>query len=53
MYGLSNGMIANDEVRLKVTFAVLNLCNTHNAGNRACFNYIVFTYKLKAHAGVI
>jgi len=29
---------------LKVTFAVLNLCNIHNSGNIACFNYSVFTY---------
>jgi len=33
MYGLSNGMVAL--VRLKVTFAVLKLCNTHNLGNIA------------------
>jgi len=35
-------------VRLKVTFAVLNLCNTHNSGNIACFNYSVFTHKLES-----
>jgi len=34
-------------VRLKVTFAVLNLCNTHNSGNIECFVYSVFTHKLK------
>ena len=35
-------------MRLKVTFAVLNLCNTHNSGNIACFNYSVFTHKLES-----
>jgi len=35
-------------VKLKVTFGVLNLCNTHNSGNIACFNYSVFTHKLKS-----
>ena len=29
---------------LKVTFDVLNICNTHNSGNITCFNYSVFTY---------
>jgi len=33
--------------RLKVTFAVLNLCNIDNSGNIACFNYSVFTHKLE------
>jgi len=26
---------------LKVTFVVLNLCNAHNSGNIACFDYSV------------
>jgi len=29
-------------------FAVLNLCNTHNSGNIACFIYSVFTHKLES-----
>jgi len=36
-------------VRLKVTFSVLKLCNTHHSGNIACFNYSGFTHKLKVH----
>jgi len=35
-------------VRLKVTYAVLDLCHTHNSGNIACFNYSVYTI-WKAH----
>jgi len=35
-----------------VTFAVLNFCNTHNSGNVACFNYSVFTHKLKSALGL-
>ena len=31
-------------MRLKVTFAVLNLCSTRNSGNIACFNYSVSTH---------
>jgi len=41
-------------VRLPITlseaeghFSVLNLCDTNNLGNIACFNYSVFTYKLE------
>jgi len=37
-------------VRLKVTFAVLNLFNAHNSGNIACFNYTVFAHNWNAHA---
>jgi len=37
-------------VRLKVTFAVLSLCNIHNEGNIACFNYSVLHINWKAHA---
>ena len=38
-------------MRLKVTFAVLNRCNTHNSGNIACFNYTVCLHiNWKAHA---
>jgi len=36
------------ETELKVTFAVLNLCNNHNSGNIACFNCSVFTHKLES-----
>jgi len=46
MYGLSN---ASPLVRLNVTFAVLNLCNTNNLRNIACFNFNVFTHKLEVH----
>ena len=37
-------------MRLKVTFAVLNFCNTNTSRNIVCFNYSVFTHKLKGHA---
>jgi len=37
-------------VRLKVTFAVLNLCNTHNLGNIACFNSVCLHITWKVHA---
>jgi len=33
----------------EVTFAVLNLCNTHNAGNIACFNNVCLHTTCKAH----
>jgi len=36
------------EGQLKVAFAVLNLCNIHNSGNIARFNYSVFTHKLES-----
>jgi len=32
---------------MKVTFAVLNICNTHKLGNITCFNYNVLTDKLE------
>jgi len=35
---------------MNVTFAVLNLCNTHNSGNMACFNYNVLHINWKSHA---
>jgi len=38
--------------QLKVTFAVLNLCNAHNSGNIACFNYSMFTRKLESALGL-
>jgi len=34
-----------------VTFAVSNLCNTHNSGNIARFIYSVFTHKLEIARG--
>ena len=37
-------------LRLKVTFAVLNLCNTHNPVNTACFNQVCLHINWKAHA---
>jgi len=49
MYVLSNGMIANELVRLKITFAVLSLCNTHNLGNIACFNSVCLHITGKVH----
>ena len=36
-------------MRLKVTVAVLNLCNTHNSGNIACFNSVCLHINWKAH----
>jgi len=38
-------------VRLKVSFAALNLCNIHSSGYVACFNYSVFTRKLESAKG--
>jgi len=35
-----------------VTFAVLNLCNTHNSGNVACFNYSMYRHKLESARGL-
>ena len=35
---------------VKVTFAVLNLCNTHNSGNIASFNSVCLHINWKAHA---
>jgi len=32
----------------EVTFAVLNLCNTHNSRNMVCFNYSVFPHTLES-----
>jgi len=29
-------------------FCCLNLCNNHNLGNIACFNYSVFIHKLQS-----
>ena len=37
-------------MRLKVTFAVLNLCNTHNLGNVVCFNSLCLYITWKAPA---
>jgi len=37
-------------MRLKVPFAVLNLCNTHNSGNVACFNLVCLHINCKVHA---
>jgi len=37
---------------MKVTLAVLNLCNTHSSRNIACFNYVVFTLKLESARGL-
>jgi len=34
---------------VKVTFAVLNLCNTHNLGNIVCFNSVYLHMTWKAH----
>ena len=42
MYGLLNGTIFND-------LAVLNLCNTHNLGNIACFNSVCLHINWNAH----
>jgi len=42
-------MISSD---VKVTFAVLNLCNAHNSGNTACFNYSMFTHKAQSESGL-
>jgi len=39
-------------VKMKVTFAVLNHCNTHNSENIACFNYSMFTRKLESARGL-
>jgi len=36
-------------VRLEVIFVVLNLCNTHNLGNVACFNAVCSHITWKAH----
>jgi len=36
-------------LRLKVTFVVLNLCNTYNSGNIACFNSSCLPMNWKAH----
>jgi len=33
---------------LKVTFAVLNICNVHNLRNIVCFKYSVFTHKFES-----
>jgi len=35
---------------VKVTFAILNLHNTHNSGNTACFNSMCLHINRKAHA---
>jgi len=37
---------------LKVTFPVVNLCNTHNSGKIACFNHSMFTHKLERAPGL-
>jgi len=34
---------------MKVTSAVLNLCNTHNLGNIACFNSVSLQITWKLH----
>ena len=36
----------------EVIFAVLNLCNAHDSGNIACFNYSVFTHNLESACGL-
>jgi len=36
-------------VRLKDTFAILNLCNTHNSGNIVCLNSVCKHINWKAH----
>jgi len=36
-------------VRLKVTFVVLNLCNTHNSGNMACLTTVCLHINWKVH----
>jgi len=33
---------------MKVIFAVLDLCNTHNSENTSGFNYSVFTHKFES-----
>jgi len=37
-------------VRLKVTFTVLNPCNTHNSGNTVCLSTVCLQINWKAHA---
>ena len=37
-------------MKLKVTFAVLNLCNTQNSGNIACFSSVCLHISWKVHA---
>jgi len=34
---------------MKVTFAVLYLCNTHNLGNVVCFNLVCLHITWKVH----
>ena len=36
-------------MRLKVTFAALNLSNTHNSGNITCFNSVCLHINWNAH----
>jgi len=39
-----------EALRLKVTFAVLNLSNTHNIGNIACYKSACLLVNWKVHA---
>jgi len=36
------------QLPMTVSEAVLNLCNIHNSGNIACFNYSVFRHKFES-----
>jgi len=51
MYGLWNDNCQWPWVRLKVTFAVLNLCNTRNSGNIVYFSHTLFKNKFESALG--
>jgi len=53
MYGLSNNRTADDlEWCWRSIFCVVNLCDTHNSRNIACFDYSVSTHKLESECGL-